>query len=62
MKLIIQRPALPLLLLGIILDLPVSRVRPKPAYDPRRAENEGDAGEAVSESGGSLSIDSSAPV
>jgi hypothetical protein len=61
MKLIIQSPALPLLMLGIIFDLPVSRVRPKPAYNRRRAESEDD-GAAVSESGGSSSIDTPAPV
>ena len=40
MKVIIRSPAMPLLVLGIILDVPVSRARPKAGHDPQRKRDE----------------------
>jgi len=52
MKVIVRSPALPLLVLGILFDVPVSRAKPKAGHDPKRSESEKDAGRIVSESGG----------
>ena len=50
MKVILRSPALPLLVLGIVFKLPVSRVRPKAGPDPR-SQTGSEAGRTASGSG-----------
>ena len=51
MKVILRSPALPLLVLGILLKLPVSKVGSRAGRHPRASESMG-KGQAPSESGG----------